>query len=303
MKILKWVLLTAIGALVLMAGAGYLYLNKKPDGLPERHGQVSSALFAGGQGKQPLIVGLGGSEGGNPWAGQYWKPQRDKFLAQGYAFLAIGYFGTAESPAQLDRIALEGVHRAVLAAAQDGRVDGRCIVIMGGSKGAELALALASRYDAYRAVVALVPGSAVFPALTAQMNTSSFSHEGTELAFVPVPWSASGALIKGDLRGAFEKMMENTQAMRDAAIKVENIAGPVLFMSASKDEFWPSMEMSAAMMQRMNAGNFAHHSQHEAIEGAHAEPLKHFDLVEKFLADHVKGAGTGCRNPAGVEAK
>jgi pimeloyl-ACP methyl ester carboxylesterase len=298
MKLLKRVAIVALGVLALLAVAGYFYLDKKPDGLPERHGRVSSELFAGDQSKQPLIVGLGGAEGGNPWASQYWKPQRERFLAEGYAFLAIGYFGTPESPAQLDRIALEGVHAAVLAAAQDPRIDGQCIVIMGGSKGAELALELASRYKAYRAVVALVGGSAVFPALTPQMNTSSWSMDGKELAFVPVPWSATGALLTGDLRAAFQKMMDNTQAMSDAAIRVEDIAGPVLFMSATRDEFWPSTEMSAAMVQRMKVGKFAHHIQHEAVDGTHAAPLKHFDIVEQFLANHVKGALHSCRTPA-----
>ncbi len=298
MKLLKRAAIVAFGVLALLAVAGYFYLNKKPDGLPERHGHVSSKLFAGEQPRQPLIVGLGGAEGGNPWASQYWKPQRERFMAQGYAFLAIGYFGTPESPAQLDRIALEGVHAAVLAAASDPRIDGQCIVIMGGSKGAELALALASQYQEYRAVVALVGGSAVFPALTAQMNTSSWSMDGKERAFVPVPWSATGALLTGDLRAAFQKMMDNTQAMSNAAIRVEDISGPVLFMSATRDEFWPSTEMSAAMVQRMQADKFAHHVQHEAVEGTHAAPLKRFDLVEQFLANHVKGPTPACRTPA-----
>lgn len=293
-KLLKWIGLSSLAAITLVFALGTILLNKKPDGLPERHSQVSSKLFVGAGNKQPLIVGLGGSEGGNPWATNHWQTQREKFTAQGYAFLAIGYFATPESPQQLDRIALEGVHHAVMEAAKDPHVNHQCIVLMGGSKGAELALTLASHYPDYRAVVAMVPGSAVFPALTLAMNTSSFTYEDKELPFVPVPWSATSALLKRDLRTAFAKMMANSEAMHQAAIKVENINGPVLFLSATRDEMWPSSEMSEQMMQRLKDKHFSYATQHNAIDGGHAEPLKHFAIVEKFLADHIALSESDC---------
>ena len=169
-------------------------------------------------------------------------------------------------------------------AIKDPHINGKQIVVMGGSKGAELALTLSSHYPEYKTVIAIVPGSAIFPSLTLGMNTSSFSFHGQELPFVPVPWSATPALIKRDLRTAFEKMMENNQAMSDAAIKVENIQGSILFLSATKDEMWPSTEMSEQMVQRLKNAGFKHKVQHVAIEGGHTEPLKHFAVIEDFLA-------------------
>lgn len=280
-----WGLLATI---LLLIAVSLFLLNKKPDGLPHHHGQVTSKLFVGNGDRQPLIVGLGGSEGGNPWASNHWQAQRDKFLSQGYALLALGYFGTPESPQELDRISLEGVHQAVMAAAQDPRINSQCIVIIGGSKGAELGLVLASHYKEYRSVVAMVPGSAVFPALTPAMNTSSFSYQDQELDFVPVPWSATPALLKRDLRTAFAKMMENTEAMAQAAIKVEHINGPILFLSATQDEMWPSREMSEQMMQRLSEKHFYYDAQHFAIPGGHTEPLNHFAMVETFLVEKVR---------------
>ena len=159
---------------------------------------------------------------------------------------------------------------------------------MGGSKGAELALTLASYYPEYTTVIAIVPGSAVFPSLTLAMNTSSFSYQNQELPFVPVPWSATPALIKRDLRTAFEKMMENKQAMNEAAIKVENIHGSILFLSATHDEMWPSSEMSEQMVQRLKSKGFAYKVEHVAIAGGHTEPLKHFNIIEDFLASTIK---------------
>ncbi len=263
--------------------------------LPERHGQVESRLFIGEKPGQPLIVGFGGSEGGNAWASDYWKPQRDKFLAKGYAFLAIGYFGTRETPRQLDRIALDSIHRSIIDATKNPMINSHCIALIGGSKGAELVLSLASYYPNYNAVVAIVPGSAIFPALTLSMDTSSFSYQGAELPFVPVPWSATPALIKRDLRTAFQKMMDNQQAMDRAAIQVEKIQGPIMLLSATRDEMWPSAEMSEQMIHRLHAHQFIYPAEHVAIEGGHTEPLKHFDLVENFLdKNFLPQSATGC---------
>lgn len=59
---------------------------------------IAAILYTGNNVKQPLIVGIGGSEGGNAWASDYWKKTRDEFLAKGYAFLAVGYFGSKGTP-------------------------------------------------------------------------------------------------------------------------------------------------------------------------------------------------------------
>ncbi len=251
--------------------------------LPARHGQVDAQLFARDGAKRPLIVGLGGGEGGNAWATKAWQKQRERFLEQGYAMLAVGYFGTPNSPAQLDRISLDGVHAAIAEAAQDPRVDGRCIALIGGSRGAELALLLASHYPDIKAVVAIVPGSAVFPALTDAMTTPGFSFRDQPLPFVPMTWGATPDLLVGNLRGAFETIMRDESAMARAAIPVERIKGPVLFVSAAQDEMWPSREMADAMMQRLKAHGFRHHAEHLVVQGGHGEPLDEFPKMEAFL--------------------
>jgi hypothetical protein len=62
------------------------------------------------------------------------------FLAQGYALLALAYFGEEGIPKELDRISLEGVYAAIVDAADHPKVNRDCIALIGGSKGAELAL-------------------------------------------------------------------------------------------------------------------------------------------------------------------
>ncbi len=261
---------------------------------PERHGQVSQQLFTSTNKKQPLIVGLGGSEGGNPWASQFWKAQRDRFLERGYAVLALGYFGTKDSPAKLDRIAIEGIHAAIMQAAQAPDINAECIIVMGGSRGGELALLLASLYKEYDAVIGIVAGSSVFPALTMTMDTPGWSHHGKLFPFVPVTEATYPALMRRDLRAAFSIMMEDQSAMDKASIPVENINGPVMLLSAKKDEMWPSTEMSDKIAQRLKAKSFAYPVQHIAIDGNHSAPLKHFDLIEQFLERELKQSKSEC---------
>jgi len=126
LRIFKWTLGIAVAAVLVLAGyLWWVVARFDTTTLPPRHGQVDVELFAGEGGKRPLLVGLGGGEGGNAWASARWKPQRERFLDQGYALLALGYFGTPNSPGKLDRISLDGVHAAILKAVQDPRVDGR----------------------------------------------------------------------------------------------------------------------------------------------------------------------------------
>ncbi|MDQ3159934.1 MAG: hypothetical protein M3Q51_02805 [Pseudomonadota bacterium] len=290
-RIIKWLIFSVLAlALLLFAWVQWTVSSFDTVTLPARHGGVDVQLYARDGAPRPLLVGFGGGEAGNAWTGDRWKPQRERFLDQGYAMLAVGYFGTPNSPEQLDRISLDGIHDAILKAAKDPRVDGRCIGVIGGSRGGELALLLASHYPDIHAVVAIVPGSAVFPALTDAMTTPGFSLHDKSLPFVPVPWSATTNLLVHDLRGAFDKMVSNTAAMDAAAIPVERINGPVYFVSASEDEFWPSRDMSDAMMARLKQHGFQHPAEHLVFEGGHNEPLDEFPKMEAFLQDNFAKA-------------
>ena len=146
-RVIKWSLISVLFLTAIMTSYfTYVVISFDTETLPENHGKVQSELFVGSGDQQTLIVGLGGSEGGNAWASNYWKKQRDRFIEQDYAFLAIGYFGLNGTPNNLDRIALEGVYKAIKDATKNSFVNEQCIIVMGGSKGAELALLLGSHY-------------------------------------------------------------------------------------------------------------------------------------------------------------
>lgn len=248
--------------------------------------RVESKLYLGDSKNQPLLVGLGGSEGGNAWASEHWKKTRDTFLAKGYAFLALGYFGATGTPDTLNKIALEDIHYAIQEACKNPNVNKNRIAIVGGSRGADLALLVASYYTDINCVVGIVPSHVTFPGHTSHFTTSSWTYRKQELPFVPVNFEAVPFLMKRDLRGAFEAMLQDREAEEKALIKVENIHGAVLLLSATKDEIAPTTPMCEKMMARMDAKNFRYAHEHVAIEGSHAAPLKHMDLAVSFLDKH-----------------
>jgi len=244
---------------------------------------VESKLYLGNGKNQPLIVGLGGSEGGNAWTSDYWKKTREKFIEKGYAFLAIGYFGAKGTPDTLQKIALEDVHYAIEVATKNKKINKNKIAIIGGSRGADLALLLGSYYKDIKCVVGIVASNVVFPGNTNHFTTSTWTYQKKELPFVPVNEEAVPFLMKRDLRGTFEAMLKDTIAVEKCLIKVENINGPILLLSATKDEICPSTPMAEKMITRLKTNKFKHPFEHVAIEGGHTEPLKHFDLIFKFL--------------------
>jgi uncharacterized protein len=289
---------------LLALGIGYsLYVVYSFDTqtLPARHAQVDTRLYAEGVAAAPLIVGLGGAEGGNSWTRKFWQAQRERFAQQGYAFLALGYFGLPNTPEKLDRIALEGVHAAILEAQSDPRVNDECVILLGGSKGAELALALASHYPDIDAVIALAPADTVFPAHTDAMTTSSWSKDGQPLPFAPMPWSATLDFLKGDILAVMQRILDGEEAAA-ARIEVERIQGPILLLAADQDEMWPTLAMSKRILERLDAQGFAHPRELVEVKGGHIEVIRHFDQVERFLRE-VVAKQAGCATPvAGPEA-
>lgn len=286
----KWLRRGVLGLIVLsallMALVLYPVLSFDTEKLPERHGQLDVQAYPSNAPARPLIVGFGGAEGGNSWRSARWQARREHFNALGYNLLAIGYFGMANTPKNLDRISLDAIHAAIeRARLQQSGAPNACVILLGGSKGAELALSLAANFDDIDAVIGIVPGSAVFAAHTPAMNTSSWSLKDKPLPFVPVPWSATWDLINHRILAVMERAMADEAAYAAASIPVEKIRGPIYLLSATQDEMWPSTRMSEQMMARLKKHNSPYASRHIAIDGDHGEPLNHLDQLDGFLAE------------------
>ncbi|WKV11439.1 acyl-CoA thioester hydrolase/BAAT C-terminal domain-containing protein [Marivirga harenae] len=270
--------------LIIAAGLIYIFTYVPP--LSEQHGKVATKLYLGPGDQQALIVAFGGGGGGNDWARDYMKEKRDSLNDMGYAVLALAYFNFGDIPTYLDRISLNAISDSILSVAKHPKIDENKIALMGGSRGGELALNLASRFKHFQAVIALSTSNVSFPAITWSANTSSWTYNGEEVAYVPATFSTISPALKGDLYTAHSMMLEDEEAVKKAEIKVENINGPILIMSGKKDNSWPATEMSNQLMERLKERGFGFHSQHVVLEGGHIAPLDHFNVVYDFLEEH-----------------
>ena len=264
---------------VLVAGIALL-LHFYIFSMPRNHGHVELKLFLADTEDQPLIVAFGGSEGGNVFASDQLKHERDKFLERGYAFLAVGYFGTKSTPASLDRISLNAIHDSIASIIRrHARINGNEVALYGGSRGGELVLNLASRYKDYDAVVAIAPSNVSLPTKFGWGATSSWSFHNEEVPFLSSASTGPG----GEFFNMLSSMLEDDQAVSRAAIPVERIDGPILLLSARNDEVWPSTLMCDRMVERLKSRNFNYPVEHIALDGSHADASRNSDYVLNFL--------------------
>jgi dienelactone hydrolase len=267
--------------------AGIIYIFTYIPSLPKESGVVETLLYLGDSDNQPLIVAFGGAEGAIDWHRNHMKGKRDSLIQKGYAILAIGYFNADGTPRSLDRISLDAISDTIMNIAKKNKIDESKIALIGGSKGGELILNLASRYNQYKAVIALSTSNVSFPAITWSANTSSWTYKGNEVPYVPAPLKTISPALKGDLFTAFSMMLEDEGAVKNAEIHVENINGPILILSGKNDDQWPATSMSNRIIERLEENNFKFHKQHIILDGGHIEPMKKFDLVYDFLEKYL----------------
>jgi hypothetical protein len=129
------------------------------------------------------------------------------------------------------------------------------IVVLGGSKGAELALLAASRNASIRAVVALAPSSVVYQSITnGRIRSSSWTAGGQELAYAG--YVESDAFTKSHrLVDLYAPTL--AAAPPEAAIPIERIHGPILLIAGKDDQLWPSAAMAQQIVDRAKRTRFA----------------------------------------------
>jgi dienelactone hydrolase len=179
----------------------------------------------------------------------------------GLACLALAYFGADGLPSRIVEIPLEQVARAAGWLARHPGVTGGPVGIVGGSKGAELALLAAAAFpDIIGPVVAIAPASVAFFGLDRHGDDpsavlhSSWSFEGRPVPFVPYPekvepaWSEAGVSVSP----IYEEALADSEAVRAAAIPAERARGPILLVVGDDDRMWPSSRMAAMIAARMD---------------------------------------------------
>ena len=227
-------------------------------------GMLGAFYMPEGAAKRPALLVLGGSEGGLGASSGVGA----SFTKDGYAVLALAYFMEDGLPQSLENIPLEYFDTAIDWLKRQPGVDANAIGVIGGSRGSEAALLLASRNASVKAVMAFAPSGVVWQGLNFANPMSmgpAWTVDGKALPFLTPdgmkyrPGAAMKPMFDAALTG---------EVRRDVDIPVEQIKAPILLISGKEDALWPSWDMGEAIVQRLAAANFAHGVQHLGYDGA-----------------------------------
>ena len=217
-----------------------------------------------------IIVFTGSAGGKNEFMAK-------KLNAMGYPVLSLAYFdwdSKGELPNSLELIPLEYISAAKqwLMDHPSTRNDG--VIVYGVSKGAELALLLASYDQDYKAVIATAPSSVVWTGIPQNPSndysnvSSSWRYQGTPVDYIQYlnrePFREEGITML-DWHAASIHAATN---YADARIKVENVEGPILLFSGGQDTVWPSAQMGNSLCAIANLTSKLPKCKHVIYEAA-----------------------------------
>jgi dienelactone hydrolase len=245
----------------------------------KEEGLVGTLFYPSTPGPHPAVVALGGMGGGLKEGGA------EVLASEGFAALALAYLGVAPLPHEQVEIPLEYFERAIAWLKAQPAIDANRIAIVGNSKGAELALLLGATYpEEIRAVVGYAPSSIVWQGIPFDRELyyggprSSWSLRGEPIPFASLALpnilelaSVSGSFFNGIPivgRHFYERALLDRKAVAAASIAVEKIDGPVLVVSGTDDQMWPSTRFSEMVIERLKAHNHPFSYEHLCYEGA-----------------------------------
>ena len=223
---------------------------------------------------RPTVIVLSGSLGG------VLEGSAAVLASQGFAALALAYFGVDPLPAELVEVPLEYFAEAIAWLKTQPAVDPDRIAVMGVSKGGELAVLLGATYpEDIKAVVGYSASSVVWRGASYRPRSfifgspkSSWTLGGKPVPFVnvrPRVFEVMGAFMgQLPLRAMHERSLDDEAAVSAASIAVERINGPVLLISHTDDRVWPATRLSEMVIKRLEAHNHPFPYEHLSYEGA-----------------------------------
>jgi len=215
------------------------------------------------KGPLPLLIAIGGSEGGLDIMSSF----SAGFARHGYAVLALAWWKEPGLPKTLENVPLEYFDRAIAWARSRPEIAPGKIGMLGWSRGAEAALLVAARNHDVHAVIGIAPSSFVWKGFNfANMgdNKPAWTLAGSPLPnVVPAPFQPGAPLAD-----MFMRALSDADARPDVVIAVENIRAPILLLSGSDDRVWPSNQMAQRIMARLRQHKFKFPIEHKNYEGA-----------------------------------
>jgi dienelactone hydrolase len=228
-------------------------------------GLVATLYLPAGPPPHPVVITLGGSGGGLfalPALG---------FASHGIAVLAMAYFRADQLPAELKRIPLEYFGAAIHWLSERDDIRPGAIGVVGGSRGGELALLVAATYPAIKAVVGWAPSGVIYGGVSQGLEApvAAWCLRGRDLPFAgfdrsAVDWNRRPIRFTPGYVAA----LSDSATVSAAEIPVERINGPVLLISGSDDQVWPSRLLCDVAVRRLRQQAHPFSVEHVCYEGA-----------------------------------
>jgi acetyl esterase/lipase len=208
-----------------------------------------------GSGPFPGVLALGGSDGGTP---EYFL---NLCVPEGFACLALAYWGTTDTQSTMVEIPLERIERGLRwlvnrdeIVAEDGR-----LAVVGASRGGELALLLSATLpQLIGPVVAYSPSSVVWVGLDftqpSGVARSSWSYRGQPFPYLTFPANVGPSHSERGLSmlPLTEAALDDQDAVERAAIATERARDPLLLVSGGDDRVWAAGRMCRMIVDRMS---------------------------------------------------
>lgn len=200
-----------------------------------------------------VIITFGGSDGSTNY-------DLARILAEeGYEVYSLFFFGAGELPDELIEVPLELFDDFLAYHSENSQTDGP-ITVLGASKGAELTLNLATRYDEIDQIVLYTPSAYSFFSLDQQnSDQSSWAYEDQAIPYLS---SRDGNILETiKMIGGFifyypvrytpvyEAVIDgSTETDLEAArIKIEAFNGEGLIFAGGDDLMWPAESMTTVI--------------------------------------------------------
>ena len=236
-------------------------------------GIVGTLFLPPGDGPHPAVIVLNGGDGG---IDEY----RGAILAsRGYAALNLGYFAMEGLPRGLVNIPLEYFENAIGWMRAQPWLHDHFLAVWGESRGGELALLLGATFSEINAVIAWVPSGVTFWALGLAepgdtRPRAAWTFRGKPLPYLqennasmePLPPVEPGRPVA--FAPVYLNHLRDTRAVERATIPAEKTRGPILLVSGTDDQMWPSSALADIAMRRLETYRHPYPFRHLKYEGA-----------------------------------
>ncbi|PAF29082.1 acyl-CoA thioesterase/bile acid-CoA:amino acid N-acyltransferase family protein [Paenibacillus sp. 7516] len=237
------------------------------------------------------IVLLGGSDGERKGLSLMAGP----LASRGFNVLTLGYFNEEGLPKKLEKIPLEYFEKVFFWLKNNPITHTNEVYLHGTSKGGELALLLASKYNFISKVVVSAPHAYCFQALDGILsgeNVSSWAYKGESLPFIKVDndifYEHQRECIENNIPFGFattyKKSLELSKDKERARIKIENANADFLFIAGQKDNVWNTYDACLEMMGTLEISNYKYNYKLlEYGEMGHSLPIPYIIPLNETL--------------------